>query len=98
MSRRTTADRIAGLIEAVDTAEEVRALARHPAVSEWFKSYERAAVEAILSAQEENERVSAIARVHAVRSLAAHLTAIESAVQPALRRIAELREDENKHG
>ena len=92
---RSLEERRAALAQAVDLADEVRALAQHPEVVRWFAERERALVETILFCETEDERVMNIARARALRELKEHLTAIDAASQSALKRLNDLRNTSN---
>lgn len=88
---------MARLARDIDVAESLRSLAQHEEVVRWFAVQERAWIETVLTAEDENARVQAVARVHALRHLKAHLTAIDSAAKHSSQKLSEMRKTETNH-
>lgn len=96
MSRKPIEDRLSDLARAIDTADEVMRLARHPAVAEWMTRRESLLIETMLAASDD-ELPRCRARIEAHREFAALLTGIETGRATNLRRYDELRKQETHH-
>lgn len=92
MSDRNSPERRERLANAIDVADQLRALAAHPDIERWFKDQEKAWIEEVLSATDEPTRAAAVARVHAIRSLCGYMAHVEIASNEARRKLKSLDE------
>lgn len=90
MRPRNAGQRLADLAEAIDAADEVLALARHPAVAEWFERREQALIEEMIAA-DEHDLQRAQLRIAAHREMLALVSGIEATRASNLRRYDDLR-------
>lgn len=96
MSDRDEGEKRRKLADAIVVAEEVRTLAAHHAVQEWFTVHEKRLIESVLSAAEGLPRTEAVARVTALRDLRAFLTSVDTAGRAAERRLTEIHERDKR--
>jgi hypothetical protein len=96
LSERDEGEKRRNLADAIVVAEEVRTLASHAAVQEWFRAHEKRLIEGVLSAAEGLPRTEAVARVMALRELRAFLTSVDTAGRAAERRLNEIHERDKR--
>lgn len=81
------ADRQRHLLDAIDTAESVRAYFNHPEVQSWIDRNANAALEAFSDAKDDHARAMAAARAKVLIDLRRHMAAIEVAAHEARKRL-----------
>lgn len=96
VSERDEGEKRRNLADAIVVADEVRTLAAHHAVQEWFKAHEKKLIEVVLSAAEGPPRTEAVARVTALRDLRSFLTSVDTAGRAAERRLTEIHERDKR--
>lgn len=82
-----SADRQRHLLDAIDTAESVRAYFCHPEVQSWLGRESEAALLAFSDAPDDHARAMAAARAKVLIDLKRHMAAIETAANEARKRL-----------
>lgn len=82
---------MARLAEAIELADSVRPLFNHPEVIRWFERSERALIEGVIAAANDEARGMAVAQIKALRDIRNYLTGVEVAAQDATKKLTELR-------
>jgi hypothetical protein len=96
VSERDEGEKRRKLADAIVVAEEVRTLAAHHAVQEWFKAQDKRLIENVLSAAEGLPRTEAVADVKALRALRSFLAGVETVGRAAERRLNEIHERDKR--